>query len=139
MNPRFECGATASLLNSGASLATASNCAAVIGAAGILLAHSAMARTILIASVLLWPAACYFSVRVAIDASLFRELALSDQDSGPALDELLRRRGLARQQPDRTISDRSHGAVELWRRLIAVTGIQIVTSVAAIVVEALAR
>lgn len=139
MNPRFECGATASLLNSGASLANASNCAAMIGAAGILLAHSAMARTILVVPVLFWPAACYFSLRVGIDASLFRELAPADEDNGPALDELLRRRGLSRKRSDRTISDRSHGAVKLWKRLIAITGIQVATAATAIIVEVMAR
>jgi hypothetical protein len=114
-------------------------CAAVIGAAGILLAHSAAARVILVAPVLFWPAACYFSLRVAIDASLFRELTLADQDNGPALDELLRRRGLARGRPGRSLSDRSQGAVKLWKRLTAITGIQAATSVAAIIVEVWAR
>jgi hypothetical protein len=139
VNPRFECAATASLLDSGASLAAASHCAAVIGAAGILLAHSAAARVILIVPVLFWPAACYFSFRVAIDASLFRELAMDDQDNGPALDDLLRRRGLARGRPGRTLSDRSDGAVKLWRRLTAITAIQVATAVAAILVEVWAR
>ena len=139
MNPRFECAATASLLSSGASLTTATNCAAVVGAAGILLAHSATARAILVAPVLFWPVACYFDLRVAIDASLFKELALADQDNGPALDELLRRGGLTRGRPDRTISDRSQGAVKLWRRLIAIAGIQVATSVAAVIVEVWAR
>jgi hypothetical protein len=88
---------------------------------------------------LFWPAACYFGVRVAIDASLFRELALAGEDNGPALDELLRRRGLARGTPDRTISDRSHGAVKLWKRLIAITAIQVVTSVAAVIFEVWTR
>ena len=139
MNPRFECGATASLLSSGTSLTTASNCAAVVGAVGILLAHSVTARAILLATVLFWPVACYFSLRVAIDASLFRELALGDQDNGPALDELLRLQGLASGRPDRTISHRCQGAVKLWKRLIAITGIQVATAVAAIVVEVWAR
>jgi hypothetical protein len=139
MNPRFECGVTASLLSSGANLATAGNCAAVIGAAGILLAHSAAARLIFMAPLLGWPAACYFSVRVAIDASLFKELALAEQDSEPGLDEVLRRRGLARGRPERTIEDRSQGAVKLWKRLIAITGIQIATSLSAVLVEAWAR
>jgi hypothetical protein len=139
MNPRFECGVTASLLSSGASLAIASHCAAVIGAAGILIAHSAAARLVFVAPVLCWPAACYFSVRVAIDASLFKELALADQDSGPALDELLRRRGLAREKPKRTIAGRSQGAVKLWKWLIAITAIQIATSLAAAILETWAR
>ena len=139
MNSRFECGVTASLLSSGRSLTTVSNCAAVVGAAGILLAHSGTARAILVPPVLFWPVACYFSLRVAIDAALFRELALADQDNGTALDELLRQRGLARGRLGRTISDRSRGAVKLWKRLIAITGIQVATSVAAVIVEVWAR
>jgi hypothetical protein len=139
MNSRFECGATASLLSSGTSLTTASNCAAMVGAAGILLAHSSTARAILVAPVLFWPLACYFSLRVAIDASLFRELALADQDNATALDELLQQRGLARGRPGWTISDCSRGAVKLWKRLIAITGIQVATSVAAVIVAVWAR
>jgi hypothetical protein len=104
-----------------------------------MLAHSGMARAILVAPVLFWPAAFYIGLRVAIDASLFRELALADQGNGTALDELLRQRGLARGRPGRTISDRSRGAVKLWKRLIAITGIQVATSVAAIIVEVWAR
>ncbi len=139
MNPTFESGVTASLLNSGTSLTTASNCSAVIGAAGVLLGHSATAHAIFVVPVLFWPLACYFSIRVSIDASLFRELAAAGQDNGPALDELLRRLGLARKRSDRTVSDRSQGAMKLWRRLIAITGIQVATSVTAIVIEVLGR
>jgi hypothetical protein len=143
MNRQFECGATASLLGSGAGLAIATNCAAVIGAAGILLAHSVTARAILLVPVMLWPLACYFSVRVAIDASLFKELALADKDSGPPreemLDEILQQRGLAQGAPGRSISDRSQGAIRLWKRLIAITGIQVAASVAALIVEAWTR
>ena len=139
MNPRFECGVTASLLTSGARLSTAANCAAVIGAVGTLVGHSATAHVIFVVPVLFWPVAGYFGVRVSIDASLFRELALTDQDNGPALDELLRRRGLARERSERTITDRSQGAIKLWKRLIAITGIQVAVSVAAVIVEVLTR
>lgn len=139
MNLRFECGVIASLLTSGASLTTAGNCSAVIGAVGVLLGHSATAHAIFVVPVLFWPVACYFSVRVSIDASLFRELALADQDKGAALDELFRRRGFARERSEQTITDRSQGAMKLWKRLIAITGIQVAASVAAMIVEVLAR
>jgi len=64
---------------------------------------------------------------------------VADHDSGPALDELLRRRGLAREKPERTISDRSGGAVKLWKRLIAIAGIQMAAALAATIIEAWAR
>ncbi len=139
MNHKLECGVTASLLDSGARLANASNCAAVIGGAGVLLAHSLAARLMFVVPVLSWPAACYFSVRVAIDGSLFKELALSGEDSGPALDELLGGLGFLREKRERTIGDRSRGAVKLWNRLIAIAGMQIATLVAATIVDAWAR
>ncbi|MBV8904830.1 MAG: hypothetical protein JOZ22_14450, partial [Acidobacteriia bacterium] len=125
MSGKFECGLTASLLDSGVVLTKASHCAAVIGVAGTLLAHSGSARLIFAVPTFCWPVACYFSVRVAIDASLFRELALENDDGAPVLDKLMHRRGLAREKPLRTIDDRSAGAVKLWKRLIAITGIQI--------------
>lgn len=135
MNRKFECGVTAGLLGSGATLAIASHCAAVIGAAGTLLAHSTVARLMFVVPILGWPAACYLSVRVAIDSSLFRELALDDGNSEALLDELLHRRGLGKQKPERTIGDRSERALKLWKRLIAITGIQIAASLAAVFTE----
>jgi hypothetical protein len=152
-NDQFECGVTASLLGSGATLANAGNCAAIIGVAGILLGHSA-ARPIFAVPVLLWPAGCYFSLRVAIDASLFHQLALAGDDAGPQLDRLLQSRGLARPKPnrtmpertmpertmpERTMDDRSQGALKLWKRLMAITGIQIAASLAAAIAEVWAR
>jgi hypothetical protein len=139
MNPRFECGVTASFLSSGTSLAIASHCAALIGAVGVLLAHTIAARAVFVAPVLCWPGACYFALRVSIDASLFKELALVPDEGGPALDELLRRHGFAGAPLDRTITERSAGALKLWKRLIAVTAIQIVASLAAIMIEAFVR
>jgi hypothetical protein len=139
MKPAFECGVTASFLRSGRALANASNCAAVVAAVGILLAHATTARLIFIAPLFCWPFACYFSVRVAIDRSLFTEMTLAPDDSGPALDEFLRGRGLLRNQPKRTIADRSRGALKLWNRLIAITAIQIASLLAGMIVEALAR
>jgi hypothetical protein len=139
MNPRFECGVTASFLSSGASLVIASHCAALIGAAGVLLAHTIAARAVFVAPILCWPAACYFGLRVSVDASLFKELAMVPDEGGPALDELLRRHGFAAAPRERTIAERSAGALTLWKRLIGVTAIQIVASLAAIMIEVWAR
>jgi hypothetical protein len=139
MSSKFECGVTGSLLDSGVVLTKASQCAAVIGVAGTLLAHSGAARLIFAVPTLCWPVACYFGVRVAIDASLFRELAMENDDGGPVLDKLMHERGLAREKPTRTIGERSAGAVKLWKRLIAITGIQIAASLAAAITEIWAR
>jgi hypothetical protein len=140
------CGATASLLGSGAALANAGNCAAAIGVVGILVAQATPVRAIFAIPVVCWPAGCYFNLRVAIDASLFQELALAGSDAGPQLDELLRQRGLARAKsqrtmgertmpertmPERTMDDRSDGAVRLWKRSIAIAAIQIAAVTAA--------
>jgi hypothetical protein len=46
---------------------------------------------------------------------------------------------LAREKPERTISDRSGGAVKLWKRLIAIAGIQMAAALAATIIEAWAR
>jgi hypothetical protein len=116
MKPDFECGVTASFLSSGQLLCNASNCAAIIAAAGMFLTH---ARLWFAGSILCWPVACYLGIRVAIDASLFRELAVAPLDRGSELDEALR------VPPGRTISERSRGALRLWKGLIAAVVVQL--------------
>jgi hypothetical protein len=48
-------------------------------------------------------------------------------------------RGLLREKRERTIGDRSRGAVHLWKRFIAITAIQVATALAATIMEACAR
>ena len=116
MTARFECGFTASFLRSGQVLSNASHCAALIAGAGILLTH---ARLLFACSLLCWPIACYLGVRVSIDEALFRELGRASEDAGCELDEMLGVR------PGRTISERSRGALKLWKSLIVAVAVQI--------------
>jgi hypothetical protein len=138
MNPEFECMVTASFLRSGQVLSNFSNCAAVIASFGTLLARPAAERLVFAASILCWPVACYFGVRVAIDASLFRELGRQPTDGAHALDEMLRTRGFLRVRPERTLTERSRGAFRLWIRMMIIVAVQLVVLAAAMVVQALA-
>lgn len=131
MKPEFECGVTASFLRSGAVLSNASHCAALIAAAGLLLTHPAAGRLWFATSILCWPIASYLGVRVAIDASLFHELAADPDDRGRALDERLRR-------TERTLAERSRGALRLWTRLIVTVAVQLAILAAAMVIQVLA-
>ncbi len=135
MKPEFECAVAAGFLRSGRFLSSFSNCAALMAAAGALLAHPAAERLVFAASILCWPVACYFGVRVAIDASLVRELAREAGDGGQALDELLRTWGLSSVKPERTIAERSRGALRLWVRLIVVVAVQVAALAAAIMIH----
>jgi hypothetical protein len=136
----FECRVTASFLESGRILANAGNCAAAGGVLGILLAHTLPARIVLASSMLCWPAVCYLAVRVAIDASLFREL--SREQDGDALDEVLRADGLRKKsQPPlqpRSLAARRGGALRLWKRLMMVLTVQVAMLLGALIVEVMA-
>lgn len=116
MKPEVECGLTASFLRSGRVLSNFSHFVALIAAGAILQNHT---RLWFAGSFLCWPIACYFSVRVAIDESLFRELAASPVDAARALDEVL-----SRAPGQRTVSDRSRGALRLWKFLISAVVLQ---------------
>jgi hypothetical protein len=135
MKPEFECLVTASFLRSGRVLCNAGNCGAVIAGIGILLTHGVAGRLLFAASILCWPIACYFGVRVSIDVSLFRELARGPADGGQALDEVLRSRGLLRARAERTLAERSRGALRLWFRLIVIVAIQLTILAAAMIIQ----
>jgi hypothetical protein len=139
MKPESECLVTASLLRSGRVLANASNCASVMAAVGLLLSHVETARLLFAASILCWPMAVYLGVRVAIDASMFRDLAGELADGGHALDTLLRDRGLSRARPERTLAERCRAAIKIWKRMIAIVALQLAIVAAAIVIQVLAR
>jgi hypothetical protein len=74
MNAELDSRVTASFLESG-QLANASHAAAVVAGFGAVAAHSAVAGFLFSSSMLCWLCECWFAVRVAIDASLFRRLA----------------------------------------------------------------
>jgi hypothetical protein len=139
MKAESECVVTASLLRSSRVLANASNCAAVMAAVGLLLSHAEAARLLFATSILCWPMSVYLGVRVAIDASLFQNLAGELTDGGQALDKLLRDRGLMRARPERTLAERSRAAIKIWKRMIVIVTIQLAILAAAVVIQALAR
>jgi len=139
MKPESECVVTASLLRSGRVLANASNCAAVMAAVGLLLSHPEAARLLFAASIVCWPMAVYLGVRVAIDASIFRDLSGELADGGQALDRLLRDRGLRRARPELTLAERSRGAIKIWKRMIVIVAVQLAIVAAAVVIQASAR
>lgn len=138
MKPELECGLTASFLGSGRILSNVSNCAALIAGAGIFLAHQAGERLLYAVSILCWLIASYLGVRVAIDASLFRELAENPVEGGDTIDEFLRTRGLLRVKPARPLTERSHSALRLWTRMIVIVAVQLAISMAALIMQAAA-
>ncbi len=136
MKPQFECAVAAGFLRSGGILLNASHCAALMAAAGALLAHALTARMLFAASILCWPAAGYFGLRVSIDARLFRELGRAPEEGGAALDELRRAWGMGGGKAGRSIGERSGGALRLWKRLAAAVGTQVALTAAAILIQA---
>jgi hypothetical protein len=135
MKPDFECAIAASFLSSGRVLANIANCAALIAAAGSLLAHTLSARLLFATSLLCWPVACYFGLRVSIDARLFRELARAPDEGGQSLDDLLRAWGLGNAKSGRSLADRSRGALRLWKRLIAAVAVQLLVLSAGVLIQ----
>jgi len=135
MRPEFECATTASFLRSGHLLCNISNCTAVIAGIGIFLTHIVAGRLLFGLSLLCWFVASYLGVRVAIDASLFRDMA-GEPTGGRELDEFLRVRGLRRVELERPLAERSRAALRLWFLLIVTITVQVVIFAAAIVIHA---
>lgn len=130
MKPDFECRATASFLESGRVMANAGHAGAMIAGIGIAFSHTPLVRVIFAAAMLCWLVECWLAVRVAIDASLFRALALEPEDGGRKLDELLSGWGLRRQLTERSMADRSRAALALWRKQAAILAVELAAAVA---------
>ena len=77
-------------------------------------------------SLVWWLVECWFAVRVAIDASLFRHLAGETEDRWRRLDELVAGWDLRRTAEARSTADRSRGAMTLWRMQAFALTIQLV-------------
>jgi len=135
VKPDFECSVTASLLESGRVLASAGHAGAVIAGIGIAFARAPGVRMVFAASILCWLVECWLAVRVAIDASLFRDLALEPEDGGKKLDALLMGWGFGRNLKERSIADRSRGALALWRMQVAVLAIELTVVAAGVAVH----
>jgi hypothetical protein len=76
-----------------------------------------------------WLAGCYLAARVAIDASLFRQLADDPSERCRDLDEWLHR------DTERTLTDRTRGALALWRWQVAVAVVQLMALAAALLLR----
>jgi hypothetical protein len=137
MNVQVESSLTASFLESGQMLAKAGNAAAVIAGITGGIVYSAAVRLLLAGSMLCWLIECWFALRVRIDASLFRQLAGESQGEWRRLDELLVEWGFPRPAEDRSVSDRSRSAVALWRSQAVTLAIQLLSLVAAVLLEAI--
>ena len=110
---KLDCAATAGVLDSGKMLAYASQAAAVAAAlgSGVL----PYARYVFGLSLWCWAVSCWFPVRVAIDASLFRAMAEEPAAGMRRLDELLNAWGFAPESAGRGFEERCGGAVRLWK------------------------
>jgi hypothetical protein len=129
MRPGLECGVTASFLESGKALAAASHTGALVAGVAILIVHSLVPRVVFASSLLCWVAGCWFGLRVAIDASLFRALAAEAEDAWPRFDALLVEWGLRRTTRERSVAERIRGALALWRKQGMLLALQLVTLV----------
>ncbi|HEX4807467.1 MAG TPA: hypothetical protein VH325_00970 [Bryobacteraceae bacterium] len=125
----------AGLLESGGNLAFASHAVAIIAGFGSLAALNNVSKLLCAVSLLFWLLSCWFSFRVAIDASLFRHLAYGGSEGWQRLDELLGDWGLWHGPGGRTTADRWRGAIVLWRRQTGVLILQLATLMLAIVVN----
>jgi len=115
----------AGFLDSGRVLANAAHAAGAVAAIACLSRPHGLERLAIVASLLCWPVSCYFALRVAIDASLFRALAGDSEDGASHLDELLVRMRLRRRVVERSPMDRVNGALRLWRCQIVMLALQI--------------
>ena len=119
MRADLDCRATAVLLDTGGSLALA-------GHAATLMSVLAPATTawIKLGSVLVWCVMVYLTIRVKMDSGFFELLATHPAEE---FDHWLQEAGLRKvaQPRPRTIADRRHGALRLWRALVVAVVIEI--------------
>ena len=124
----FDCEVTAGFLESGRTLSNVANAAAII--AGI-----STSGVLLVVSLAAWLVESWFAVRVAIDRSLFRTLAANPQDGADWLDALLVDWKLVKAATSRSMTDRSRGALRLWRMQAVALTVQLATLAAGIILR----
>lgn len=132
----FDCAAAASFLDAGREAARAAHAAAVIAALGFLLSGAPWPRAAFGAALILWPLICFFAMRVALDASLFRAIAPAPEERSRRLDQLLTAWGLGGHVRERAIADRCRGAFGLCKRLAILSAIQMMCVVAGVFLAA---
>lgn len=135
MNTGFDEHITSIFLESGQTLTLISHTAALLAGIGSATAHSTVPRAMFGGSLVWWLVECWFAVRVAIDAWLFRHLAGEPEDRWRRLDELLSGWGLRKTAQDRSAADRRRGAMALWRMQAVTLTIQLVMLIAAVLLQ----
>jgi len=135
MNTGLDEHITSIFLESGQTLALISHTAALVAGIGSAAAYSTVPRAMFGGSLVWWLVECWFAVRVAIDASLFRHLPGEGEDRWRRLDELVAGWGLGKTAQGRSAADRSRGAMALWRRQAVTLTIQLVMLIAAVLLQ----
>lgn len=137
MSAQLDSNLTASFLESGRTLAGLGNAAAVIAGLGSIAGHSKFGRLLFACSMFCWLAGCWFTVRVRIDAALFRQLAAEPESGWQRLDALLTAWGFLRTPIERSVEDRTRGAIALWRKQAFTLAIHLASLIVALLWEAL--
>jgi hypothetical protein len=136
MSADFRCGLTASFLDSGRILANAANAAAIVAGIGCAVASPPWSRLVLAGSLLFWFVECWFAMRAAIDSSLFRVMAADPEEAARQLDAMLGAAPFgAATVRERSLADRTRGALALWRKQIFALGVQFAALSAGIILR----
>lgn len=125
MHDEFECRVVASLLDSGAVVANAAQAAFLLSATGLALTAPTASSAAFALAILCWAAGGWASIRVTIDASLFRELAARPDFA--MLDGSLERLGFPRRKKNCTPDDRFRASLRLWRFQLATFVLQLIS------------
>jgi hypothetical protein len=139
LRAKFDCEVTAGFLESGRVLCQVANAAAIISGingAGFNGAAINCAGVLTVVSLAAWMIGIWYSVRVAIDRSLFRTLAANPEARADWLDSLLLEWKLVKVAGSRSIAERSRGALQLWRMQAAALIVQLATLAAAEILRA---
>jgi hypothetical protein len=124
---RALCATTASWLRSARALGGLGLLAAAFVMAGLLGASAISLHPVpSILVLLLLPLERYFALRLGFDAGLFAEMAGGGIDSLSGLDRALAALGLRKADAmQRSLEERTRGAMRLWRRHAAVVVLQV--------------
>jgi len=115
VNAGVDALVTASLLESGQTMADVSRVAAVVAGFGSIAGHDGVARLLFASSLVCWLAVNWFAARVRIDAAVFQRLAEEPEEAWHRVDELLSSAGFRRLRGPRNSVDRRRGSIALWR------------------------
>ena len=136
MRAGFDCEVTAGFLKSGRTLAKAANAAAIIAGVGYWYEGPGLSSMGLALSLAFWVVECVLALRVEIDHSLFETFARDPEAAGDWLDGLLVDWKLVKAAKSRDVSERSRGAMRLWRMQRVALVLQLAALAGAMVLRA---